>query len=220
MAVSPVKDWVTTTDCGRCCEAMSALDPNAKFDLSKVTAMVIDGSQHSLDVTAQILKGFGVSTILRCETVEEADKLIKTKSVDLIIIDPAIGGGAGYDFVIALRHSASPSAYSPVILISGHVRRSDVARARNTGANFVVTKPLSPVVLLQRILWIAKDKRPFVEVGGYIGPDRRFKFEGPPVGSDGRRSNDLKSPLGDADEPNLSQDELTAMIRPQRVVID
>lgn len=198
---------------------MSAIDPNARFDLSKAIAMVVDGSLHSLDVTAQILKGFGVASVLRCETVEEAEKLARVKTIDVIIIDPSIGGGAGYSFISTLRHSTGPSAYVPVILISGHVRHSDVARARNTGANFVVTKPLSPAVLLQRILWIARDKRPFVEVGDYIGPDRRFKFEGPPAGSDGRRNDDLKAPLGDADEPNLSQDEVNLMIKPQRVLI-
>ncbi len=198
---------------------MAALDPNAKLDLSKATAVVIDASQHSLDVMAQILKGFGLASVLRCESIEEAEKVIKLKSLDLIVIAPSIEAGAGYGLIFALRHSAGPSCHAPVILVSGHVRQSDVARARNTGANFVVTKPLSPSVLLQRILWIARDKRPFVEVGDYIGPDRRFKFEGPPSGSDGRRHDDLKAPLGAADEPNLSQDEVNAMIRPQRVMI-
>ncbi|MEQ1809761.1 MAG: response regulator [Terricaulis sp.] len=198
---------------------MSAVDPNTRIDLSKATALVIDGSQHSLDVISQILKGFGLATILRCDRVQDAEKIVKTKSVDVILIDPSIHAGTGYGFVNALRHGGGPSAYAPVILVSGHVRHSDVSRARNTGANFVVTKPLSPSVLLQRILWIARDKRPFVEVGDYIGPDRRFKFEGPPAGSDGRRSGDLSAPLGEADEPNLSQDEVDAMIKPQRVMI-
>lgn len=195
------------------------MDPNARFDLSKAIAMVVDGSLHSLDVTAQILKGFGVASVLRCDTVEEAEKLARVKTIDVILIDPSIGGGSGYTFISTLRHSAGPNAFVPVILISGHVRHADVARARNTGANFVITKPLSPTVLLQRILWIARDKRPFVEVGDYIGPDRRFKFEGPPDGSDGRRNDDLKAPLGDADEPNLSQDEVSLLIKPQRVMI-
>ncbi len=208
-----------TLNAGRSCDAMSAIDSSARFDLSKAIAMVVDGSLHSLDVSAQILKGFGVASVLRCGTVEEAEKLTGVKSIDVIVIDPSIGGGAGYSFIRNLRHSSGPSSYAPVILVSGHIRQSDVARARNTGANFVITKPLSPTVLLQRILWIARDKRPFVEVGEYIGPDRRFKFEGPPGGGDGRRNDDLKAPLGDADEPNLSQDEVSLMIKPQRVMI-
>lgn len=68
-------------------------------------------------------------------------------------------------------------------------------------------------------MFVARDKRPFVEVGRYIGPDRRFKFEGPPSDSDGRRDGDLKAPLGSADEPNLSQNEIDKMVKPQRVMI-
>ena len=56
-----------------------------------------------------------------------------------------------------------------------------------------VAKPLTPSVVLQRIHWVASDKRQFVDVvdGSYVGPDRRFKFEGPPPGSEGRRETDL-----------------------------
>jgi len=199
---------------------MSAIDASAKINLSKANVLLIDGSQHSLDVMAQIMKGFGVAEIHRCASIEEADKNVRGKALDLIIVDPDIGDGAGYEFLHALRHSGgSANAFVPVILVSGHVRAADVARARDTGANFFVAKPLTPSVLLQRIMFVARDKRDFVEIGEYIGPNRRFKFEGPPVGSDGRRDNDMKAPLGGADEPNLSQNEIDNFIKPQRVMI-
>lgn len=198
---------------------MGAVDPNARFDLSKAATLVIDGSQHSLEMTAQMLRGFGATNITRSSTIESAEMHTQSRCVDLIIIDPTLEQGLGYDFIVGLRKSGGPSAFSPVILVSGHVRASDVLRARNTGANCIVTKPLSPTILLQRILWVARDNRPFVQGGDYIGPDRRFKFEGPPPGSDGRRASDLKSPLGDAAEPNMSQDEVSALIKPQRIVI-
>ena len=198
---------------------MSTLDPDVRLNLAKANVLVVDGSQHSLDVIGQILRGFGVANVSRCSTIEEAEKLTRAKTFDLLLIDPSIEDGRGYEFVNELRHSVTPNCHVPVVLTTGHVRKSDVSRGRDTGANFVVAKPVAPQVLLQRILWVARDKRPFVEIGNYIGPDRRFKFEGPPDGSDGRRDSDLKAPLGEASEPNLSQDEVNAMIKPQRVLI-
>lgn len=198
---------------------MSAIDPETRINLTKATIAVIDGGQHSLEVTGQILKGFGVAVVQRYDQLADATKAITLKAIDLILIDPSIEEGGGYTFIKDLRHSSGPNAYTPVILVGGHVKRSNVAKARDMGVNFVVTKPLSPTVLLQRILWVARDKRPFVEAGHYIGPDRRFKFEGPPMGSDGRRNGDLQTPLGDAVEPNLSQDEVEALIKPQKVLI-
>jgi len=173
-----------------------------------------------VDVLAQIMKGFGVPEVYRCTNIDEAEKITRARTFDLIIIDPQVSDGAGYEFLNGLRQSeGAPNAYTPVVLISGHARATDVRRARDTGANFFVAKPITPSVLLQRILWVARDKRPFVEVGKYIGPDRRFKFEGPPPGSDGRRENDLSAPLGSADEPNMSQTEIDSLIKPQRVMI-
>lgn len=199
---------------------MSAIDPNARINLSKACVLLVDSSQHSVDMMAQIMKGFGVAEVTRCTDLDDARSALKSKAFDLVLIDPSVDNGAGYQFLNDLRHGDEKSnAFVPVILISGHARASVVGRARDTGANFVVAKPVTPNVLLQRILWVVRDKRPFVEIGKYIGPDRRFKFEGPPIGSEGRRENDLHAPLGSAAEPNLSQNEIDTMIKPQRVMI-
>ncbi len=198
---------------------VAEIDPNAKINLSSASVLLVDGSQHSLALMAQIMKGFGVAEIARCASIDEAEKSVRGRTFDLIVVDPDVDGGAGYSFLHALRHSTgSTNAHVPVILVSGNARKADVARARDTGANFFVTKPLTPNVLLQRVMFVARDKREFVEVGEYIGPSRRFKFEGPPTG-EGRRNNDLQVPLGSADGPNLSQNEVDNLIKPQRVVI-
>lgn len=198
---------------------MTELDPNVRVNLTKASILLVDGSAHSLDVTSQILKGFGVAVVHRFSNLHDTNKFLSQRTADLLLIDPSIEDGAGYDCVCELRHSGRQNATMPVALICGHVHKSDVARARDGGANFVIAKPLAPTVLLQRLLWVARDKRPFVDCGSYVGPDRRFKFEGPPAGSEGRRAEDLKAPLGDAVEPNLSQDEVNAMLKPQRVTI-
>jgi CheY-like chemotaxis protein len=197
---------------------MSAPESKAQINLSKAIVLLIDGSQHSVDVFAQIMKGFGVGEIHRCLSIADADRLLRIKVFDLIIMDPAIEDGAGYELLRTLRRMAgSANAYAPVITASGYVRASDVARARDAGANYFVSKPVTPASLLQRIMFVGRDQRPFIDAGGFIGPDRRHKFEGPPKGCDGRRAEDLKTPLGDADEPNMSQNEIDMLIRPQRV---
>lgn len=198
---------------------MSAINPDDRIDLTKASVLAVDASQHSLDVLGQILRGFGVANVTRVSNIHEAEKMLRAKSFDLVLIDPGLESGAGYAFVNELRHSSGKNCHVPIVLTTGYVRTSDVAKGRDAGSNFVVAKPLSPTVLLQRILWVARDKRPFVEIGDYIGPDRRFKFIGPPPESDGRRSTDLTSPLEGAGEPNLSQDEVSALIKPQKVSI-
>ena len=128
--------------------------------------------------------------------------------------------GDGFEFLRRMRREGmGVNKLTPVILLTGHAQVSNVAKARDTGANFFVAKPITPSVLWDRIVWVIRDKRPFVELEKYIGPDRRFKFEGPPPGSEGRRAADVTLPIGEASAPNMSQDEINAFIKPQRVML-
>lgn len=203
--------WVGAT-------AMTEISAERRFNLTKARVLVVDGSAYSLELTSQMLKAFGVTALRACQSVEDAKKALATGVFDLLVIDPATDE-AGYDLIRAARQAETANRFVPIILVCGHVRASQVGRARDCGANFVVTKPLSPQVLLKRILWAANDKRSFVELDSYCGPDRRFKYEGPPVGTDGRRSTDLNTPLCDAESPNLSQTDINEIIKPQRVTL-
>jgi DNA-binding response OmpR family regulator len=87
----------------------------------------------------------------------------------------------GFQLVRWLRRSGlEPNAFAPVIMTAAHIRRSRVAEARDCGASFVITKPFSARTLLERIVWVARDGRPFLEIGDYFGPDRRFRTGKPP----------------------------------------
>jgi DNA-binding response OmpR family regulator len=197
---------------------MAEMDPQAKLSLSKAHVLVMENNQHAADMLGQILKGFGVGEVHRCTTAADCEKILTSRTIDLIIADPKLRDGDALDVLYDLRHASDKTArYVPIIILSGHSTASQVRRSRDIGANFYVAKPVAPNVLLQRILWVAKDKRPFVEVSKYIGPDRRFKFEGPPPGEDGRRDADLKDPIGNSSGPNLSQDEISSFLKPQKV---
>ncbi|WP_395646726.1 response regulator [Terricaulis sp.] len=198
---------------------MSAIDRDQKVNLSLASVLIIDASAHSLEIMVQIVKGFGAQDIHRAQTLTEAERVLRRTNVDLILIDPALKDEDGVGFIRTLRaEGKEPNRFVPIILISGFAPASKVGAARDSGANFFIVKPVSPKVLLERILWIARDNRPFVAMDdGYQGPDRRFKFAGPPIGSDGRRGSDLKDPITDASEPNMSQSEIDALLKPQKV---
>ena len=91
---------------------------------------------------------------------------------------------------------------------------------KNTqSANFTVAKPITPKVLLERIFWVAREERAFIECDSYVGPDRRFKYEGPPIGMEGRRRDDLPAEVGNAQEANMSQDEINSLMKVAKVQI-
>lgn len=197
------------------------MSPNAKINLTKANVLVLEQSQQGIEIFSQILRGFGVGIVSHSTSREHAARAVQSSEFDFIIVDPTLGGGDGFAFVQWLRRAkVEPNCHTPVIMVSGHAPSSGVTRARDAGANFFVIKPVTPALLLDRIQWLARDKREFVDAGeAYCGPNRRFKFEGPPAGSSGRRAEDRSDPLGAANEPNLSQDEIGTLVKAQRVYI-
>ena len=155
-----------------------SLRESAVFNFNGAVTMVIDDSPFALELTAQAILGFGIKVRHACGSAAEAIAVLRDHPVDLILVDCEMPGMSGYEFVRWLRRSAlEPNAFAPVIMTAAHVRRSKVSEARDCGANFLITKPFSAGALLERIVWVARDARPFLEVGDYFGPDRRFRSE-------------------------------------------
>ncbi len=196
-----------------------ALQDGEKINLEKASIMLIDANNQGLDILTQVFAGFGARTPHRCQAAPEAIDLLRKVDVDLIVVEADLPGEMdGYDFVHWVRRSGLPqNAFAAVILISGHTRAENVVRGRDCGANFIIVKPISPTVLLQRVIWVAKENRQFVEAPNYVGPDRRFKNAGPPPGIKPRRHDDIKTRLGAAATPNMAQDEIDNLMQPTRV---
>ena len=176
--------------------ALQATDQNRWINFEKVSLLALDQSVHSCKILSQIVRGFGIRNVSTCTSSAEARNALNTSTFDLMIADPAVEGEEGILLLRWLRRQErNPNRFVPIILISGHSTPTLVRRSRDCGANFFVAKPLTPNTLLERILWVARDKRPFVEVGEYLGPDRRFKQQ-PPPGA-GRRAGDSEVTVSD-----------------------
>ncbi|MBP8063270.1 MAG: response regulator [Brevundimonas sp.] len=153
-----------------------ALRKSAVINLSGAVTMVVDDSSFALELTSQALMGFGIRPRHTCLGAAEAMEILKEQNIDLLVVDCEMPGIDGFELVRWLRRSGlDPNAFVPVIMTAAHIRRPRVSDARDCGASFIITKPFSATTLLERIVWVARDGRPFLEVGDYFGPDRRFR---------------------------------------------
>ena len=152
------------------------LRDSAVINLTGVVTMVVDDSAFALDITSQALTGFGIRPRHACLGAAAAMEILKEQNIDLLVVDCEMPEIDGFELVRWLRRSGlEPNAFVPVIMTAAHIRRPRLAEARDCGASFVITKPFSTTTLLERIVWVARDGRPFLEVGDYFGPDRRFR---------------------------------------------
>ncbi len=195
-------------------------ESRARFNLNRASVLLLEETPLGMSILVQILTGFGAKVLHRCETVAEAEATVQKVELDLMIVDAMGASGAGYDFVSWLRRSGiQPNCYVPVLLTAGHTPNAAVNKARDCGAHFIIAKPLTPISVLERILWISREGRRFVECDSYVGPDRRFKNEGVPAGMAGRRRDDLPPEVGESQGPNMEQEMIDGMLKTRRVQI-
>lgn len=188
-----------------------------RVNLAHTTVLLIDDQPTSLDMLGSIVQGFGCKEQIKCASAQAAVELLARRAVDLILIDCIMPDMDGYEFVRWLRRDApTPARYVPVIMILGHASHIRVNQGRDCGASFMVAKPLTPSLLLKRIIWLGGEDRDFVEAENYVGPDRRVRNYGPPTG-DGRRESDLSGELGAAVEENMDQDAIDMLMKPMKI---
>jgi DNA-binding response OmpR family regulator len=192
----------------------------ARFNLEQVRILLLESTPLGMEILVQILLGFGARNIRRAYTVESARDIVNSEVLDLAIVDSLGANGEGYEFISWLRRSAGKPNYStPVLLTAGHTPTTSVAKARDCGAHFIMRKPLTPISVLERIVWIGREGRCFVECDSYSGPDRRFKNVGALGGRKGRRRDDLEPALPNVGAPSPGQDVMDDLTPQRRVML-
>jgi len=97
--------------------------------------------------------------VLACETLAEAEALVRSESPDVVIVDYLLPDGNALELLPRLR-SIAPS--TSVILLTGHASIDLAVRAMKEGAEHFLTKPLELAalwVVVERILDNARIRR-------------------------------------------------------------
>ncbi|MDX2235092.1 MAG: response regulator [Hyphomonadaceae bacterium] len=184
--------------------------PKPLINLRQTKMLVVEDNPQALEILSQVLVGFGVSEFRKCETLEDAYLAIDKSMFDVMIVDGELSGESGFAFTRHVRGRIGANNFAtPIVIVTGAPTRAKVAEARDGGANFVIAKPIVPRTLLDRIVWIARHSRDFIESDAYCGPDRRFHNIPLPFGVEDRRAEAVR--LTATPERDLSQDEIDAL---------
>lgn len=187
------------------------------MNLTWVSALIVDPDPHSASILSGMLDGFGLQKKSVVASAAEAKSAVVNELFDIVLCDAELPDMPSVDLIRELRRMESnPIRCVPIIGIAGYAQHSIVTTLRDAGTNFVLSKPVSADVLYERLKWVAKGTRLFVESPNYVGPDRKFKNAGIPGGV-GRRATDLNGAIGEAVEPNLSQEEIDQMVKPMKL---
>ena len=111
--------------------------------------LVVDDSETNRDLLSRRLTREG-HTVSVAENGRRALELLKTESVDLILLDILMPEMNGYEVLMHLKADESLS-HIPVIMLSSLDEVDSVVRCIEMGADDYLTKPFNQVVLKARI---------------------------------------------------------------------
>ncbi len=189
---------------------------HATVNLRDLTILIADPGSYMRRVVYSMLRGFGANRILEVGDAADVRTALANQKIDILICDSKLPPDGGLAMTLAIRRNvADENRTLPILIMTSDTQQTTIKKARDAGASMVVAKPMSPTTLYDRLVWIAFDRRQFIDCPTYFGPDRRFKIEGYPTGV-GRRASDKAIEVGVETGPNLEQSDIDSLFMAAR----
>lgn len=144
-------------------------------EISDLKVLIVDSNVFIAKTLYSILDAFGVKKIIVCHSLEDAQKKYLTTELDCVFVDFIMENRSGIGFIKKIRTKPGNKNEQdvPIILDTGVTDIDTIVMARDAGVTEVIGKPFSPDQVLQKLTNAIKNKREFIDVDEYIGPNRR-----------------------------------------------
>jgi two-component system, chemotaxis family, chemotaxis protein CheY len=136
--------------------------------------LVLDEDVFMGKLLNKILTSFEVGQITLVKDLAQAGYYLEKIKIDLFItdwIEPKKPCLAALEYV--RQSSAVQDSSIPVIIYTGRTTISDILKARDRGASDIISKPVVPANVFDKVVSSIFSDRQFINVDGYTGPDRR-----------------------------------------------
>ena len=166
------------------------MNTNGTLDLTDLRVLVVDDDMGYRHLMANMLQNIGIGSVPMAATATDARTEIEDSSVDFVVLDRTLKGSGGVSLLKFLRDpEKTPAPHLPVIMSTDFGSVEHITAAIQSGADHVLTKPVSPAELEMTIRNLVAKPPEKIEVETYVGPCRRRlpqKLYGPYRGEDRR----------------------------------
>lgn len=184
------------------------------LDLSRVSFLVVDDSDHMRRLIRLVLGSFGAKKVKEARDGADALQEMMKTMPDILITNWQMMPMDGLELTKHLRKSSdSPNPFLPIIMVTAHSERGRVLEARDAGVTEFLVKPMSAKALYSRIAAVIERPRRFVRTKLYFGPDRRRRDDALYRGNERRGVEKGKTPPVPRDQP-MNQAEINALFNP------
>lgn len=121
------------------------------LDFSLLSFVIIDDQPFARRLVRSILLGFGSREVYESANGAEAIELTRTVLPSIVVTDLIMPTFNGLCFIRTMREPQSPANSIPIIVLSGYLTRAAALMVKESGADEVLVKPLSPKALYEHI---------------------------------------------------------------------
>jgi two-component system chemotaxis response regulator CheY len=180
--------------------------------LKPISFLIVDDRAYIRRVIKGILETLGCKRIDEAHHGGEALSIMRSWAPDIVLTEALLQPMNGVELLKAVRADKTNLRFTPIIMITSETRREKVIHARNAGVTEYVAKPFNAKSLILRIREVIERPRPFVDVGGYFGPDRRRRTEVMSEGEEKRGQSGPRSTTKEDPREGLSQEQIDKLV--------
>lgn len=145
-----------------------------RFDPSAMTALVLDENHYERGISVDQLRMMGFGRVVSAANTGEAWDALLRANPHILLMEWLDRSGNGLDFVRRIRTSEElPNRALSIFMLTSRGSQGDVEKARRSGADGYLRKPISALALQQRVKRVIVNPQPFVVTSSYVGPCRR-----------------------------------------------
>lgn len=152
---------------------------NTKYNFGDLKVLIVDDNQHMHNILRDMLLGMRIKKIRHALSAKEGLKMAESDLPDIMIVDLLMKPVDGFEMIRNIRkHENEAIRDLAVLVLTSYSTVEHVRRARDSGANEVLCKPVSVAGLFDRFTYMRDHPRQFVKTSDYVGPDRRRSLRG------------------------------------------
>lgn len=189
------------------------IQPTSDY-LKPITFLVIDNKPYMRRMLKNVLETLGAKRVEEARDGGDGLAAVKNLEPDIVLTGWRMKPVNGLDFLKSIRGQPTPLKFTPIIMVTSETRREKVIEARNAGVTEYIAMPITAKGVFLRIREVIERPRPFVDIGGYFGPDRRRRAVAIETAEDERRGKGTprpEAPVQDSEE-SLSQKQIDTLV--------
>ena len=148
------------------------------YDLTELNFVLAEKSTLMRRLIRGVLRELGAHEVRDVSSAEAAYEHFQESSPDVIFTDWSPGlDGLGLIEQIRTGND-TPNPFVPIVVVTAYTELQHVVRARDSGVNECLAKPVSAKRIYSRICSLVENDRQFIRCGDFFGPDRRRRSIG------------------------------------------